>query len=226
MLEDSCEQKNQPTSEIEIIGYGLFGNTWKSQIAQLISKIGYEDLTRGAVGSWHNRNKIPKKYKPFLRQIAELRLEQVKCVCNMLIQDQNVIDQCIDQFIDSYADEITPNTKIYTHLSYGLDIYENMILKPKILISHNSAQCDLEGWEPFFINDVKFQRQLIMLRSNLQKQFATSKLHYDRELDQSDSATYPMYYLFTNEEGHTVSTINLNYRQRMKQLKEYLSLVV
>lgn len=190
MLEDICYHNTQPTSEIEIIGYGLFGNTWKSQIAQLISAMGQENLTRGAISSWHNRNKIPKKYKPLLQQIATSRLEQIKNIYNIIVLDQDAINQCIDEFIDSYADTITPQTKIYTRLSYGIDAYNNKIIEPHIVISRNSMPCDLDDWQPFFINKVRFQQQLIMLRSNLQKQFATSKVHHNSKLDTLDSACY------------------------------------
>jgi hypothetical protein len=222
---DNISQEKPPASEIEIIGNGLFGNTWKAQIAQFMSILSHEPLSRGAIGSWHNRDKIPNKYKPFIRQMAALRLQQIQRVSDIICLDQSTIDQCIDHFIDINADSITPKTKIYTRLRYGLDAYRNLILKPEIVISRNDSPCDLTGWQPFFINDFKFQRQMIMLRGNLQKQFATSIAVHDHTLDTPDSASYSIPHLSTDQESGEVCSINLAYQHRKRQTKRYISLV-
>ncbi len=83
-------------SQIETIGTALFGQSWMSQVASVLTNENGQGLSRQTVQSWHNRDNLPQWAKAELKSIAAKRKNEVNAMYELLNADVTLEPQSGD----------------------------------------------------------------------------------------------------------------------------------
>lgn len=185
------------TSEIELIGLGLFGKNWQSQICEQLKNKQGGKLSRQTLFAWHDRDSLPIIYKPELRRLAETRMKQMRQAYAMLNDDQWSIEEAIAQFLKKNASLLNPLSTIYTRVFFGYDKYRNFNLRVELTLDEPEVEPETKGddvkspqWSGFTFSLNNFVSELIDLKENLLKFIQSLDVYYDEKLNTPDKVRY------------------------------------
>lgn len=201
------------TSEIELIGLGLFGKNWQSQICEHLQNKKGGKLSRQTLFAWHDRDSLPIIYKPELRKLAKTRMKQMRQAYAMLNDDQGSIEEAIEQFLKKNASLLNPLSTIYTRVFFGYDKYRNFNLRVELTLDDPEVEPKAQGddvelaqWNAFTFSVNNFVSELIDLKENLLKFIQSLHVYYDEKLNTPDKVRY------------NLAEINISHFSRFKPL--------
>lgn len=181
------------TSEIELIGLGLFGKNWQSQICEHLQNKQGGKLSRQTLFAWHDRDSLPIIYKPELRKLAEIRMNQMRQAYAMLNDDQRTIEEAIAKFLTKNARRLNPMSTIYTRVFFGYDKYRNFNLRVELALDEPDAgesETNTPKWSAFSFSLNNFVSELINLKEKLLKFIQSLDVYYDEKLNTPNLVRY------------------------------------
>lgn len=159
-------------SKIEMLGQGLFGKTWMSQIAHNVENPNGKTTTRQTVQNWHRHDQLPDWAIDQLKELAAKRKDDIDTILNIVDDHQQVVNEAIEDFLKEQYSRLNPESTIFMKIGvyknqYQFDAYTVQITLDK--------PTDLDqGWQRLNFDQSNFLKNLINIRENMAKKLDAS----------------------------------------------------